>query len=47
MISHRTRISVADLSISFFGYANGVMAGINILRNYVSVTPVNHYDADI
>ena len=35
---------VAGLSIFFFGYDQGVMAGVNITRNYVDIMKLGYWD---
>lgn len=35
---------VAGLSIFFFGYDQGVMAGVNITRDYVKLMGLGHWD---
>ena len=35
---------VAGLSIFFFGYDQGVMAGVNITRDYVKVMDLGYWD---
>jgi hypothetical protein len=36
---------VAGLSIFFFGYDQGVMAGVNITRDYVKLMDIGTWDA--
>lgn len=36
---------VAGLSIFFFGYDQGVMAGVNITQDYVKIMKLGYYDA--
>jgi hypothetical protein len=35
---------VAGLSIFFFGYDQGVMAGVNITRDYVKIMGLGHWN---
>ena len=36
---------VAGLSIFFFGYDQGVMAGVNTTRNYVDIMKLGYWNA--
>ena len=37
---------VAGLSIFFFGYDQGVMAGVNISRNYIDTMEIGYWNAN-